>query len=219
MERANRPLLALVGLIFALGIGGVERLPAQSVQGIVAKMIARNPTLKSYRVRVHITTHMYSFPFYSPTLDGTSYFKRPGRFVVVFDSVPTYARGFSKLFNNIGDPGAWSKENLVTYRGTTMWSGREVYVLRVAPRQYSDILAYADAMVDPSDWELVQMTWHYRDGGSITMRQWYRRVDGFNLLSEQSADIDFRVHASTHASYGAYELNVPVADTVFTGAK
>uniref|UniRef100_E6PJ20 Uncharacterized protein n=1 Tax=mine drainage metagenome TaxID=410659 RepID=E6PJ20_9ZZZZ len=212
-------LALLPGLLALSAPSPTPSLRPMSAAAIVDRMLDRNPGLASYSVRVHVTTHMFSFPFLSPTLEGTSYYKRPSKFVVVFDRVPAYAAGFSKIFNNVGDPGAWSHDNVVSYDGTRMWSGRPVYVLKVAPRQYSDILAYAHAIVDPENWELVVMTWHYRDGGTISMHQWYRREHGYDVLAEQSAEINFRVHASSHATYGKYQLNVPIANTVFTGGK
>ena len=210
--------LAVVPGLLALS-APTQPLRPMTAAAIVDKMLDRNPGLTSYRARVHVTTRMLSFPFLSPTLDGTSYYKRPSKFVVVFDRVPAYAAGFSKIFNNVGDPGAWSKDNVVSYAGTRIWSGRQVYMLTVAPRQYSDILAYAHAIVDPATWELVEMTWHYRDGGTISMRQWYRRENGYDVLSEQSAEINFRVRASSHATYANYQMNVPISNAVFTGAK
>ena len=211
-------VLAVVPGLLALS-APTQPLRPMTAAAIVDKMLDRNPGLTSYRARVHVTTHMLSFPFLSPTLDGTTYYKRPSKFVVVFDRVPAYAAGFSKIFNNVGDPGGWSKDNTVSYAGTRVWSGRPVYVLTVAPRQYSDILAYAHAIVDPATWELVEMTWHYRNGGTISMRQWYRRENGYDVLAEQSAEINFRVRASSHATYGKYQMNVPIKDSVFTGAK
>ncbi len=211
-------VLALVPGLLALSAPSPKpSLRPMSAAAIVDKMLDRNPGLRSYRVRVHVTTRMFSFPFLSPTLDGTSYYKRPSKFVVVFDRVPAYAAGFSKIFNNVGDPGAWSKDNVVSYAGTREWSGRPVYVLKIAPRQYSDILAYARAIVDPDSWELVEMTWHYRNGGTISMRQWYRREHGYDVLAEQSAEINFRVRATSHATYGTYQMNVPISNSVFTG--
>ncbi len=102
-------VLALVPGLLALS-GERPMLRPMTATAIVDKMLDRNPGLTSYRARVHVTTHMLSFPFLSPTLDGTSYYKRPSKFVVVFDRVPMYAAGFSKMFNNVGDPGSWSKE-------------------------------------------------------------------------------------------------------------
>ncbi len=211
-------VLALVPGLLALS-GERPTLRPMTATAIVDKMLDRNPGLTSYRARVHVTTRMLSFPFLSPTLDGTSYYKRPSKFVVIFDRVPVYATGFSKIFNNVGDPGSWSKENTVSYAGTRTWSGRQVYLLTIAPRKYSDILAYAHAIVDPATWELVKMTWHYRDGGTISMRQWYRRENGYDVLSEQSAEINFRVRASSRATYGSYQMNVPISNSVFVGAK
>ncbi len=77
---------------------------------VLRKMTDRNPTLQSYRARVHVDVRMLNFPFLAPKLDGTSYYKRPDLYVVVFDRMPSYAQGFQKLFNDIGNPNQWERD-------------------------------------------------------------------------------------------------------------
>src|SRR6202012_3023382 len=76
-------------------------------QTILQHMIGRNPSLQSYKARVHVDVRMLSFPFFAPKLDGTSYYKRPNTYEVVCDHVPSYAKGFQKLCDDIGDASAW----------------------------------------------------------------------------------------------------------------
>jgi hypothetical protein len=99
--------LVLGASIFAGGPVKAENVASAPVpadaQAIIAKMVARNPSLESYRSRVHVDVRMLNFPFLAPKLDGTSYFKRPDLNEVVFDRVPGYAKGFSRLFNDVAD--------------------------------------------------------------------------------------------------------------------
>jgi len=182
---------------------------------IIQRMIERNPSLESYRARVHVDVRMLNFPFLSPKLDGTSYFRRPNN-VVVFDRVPGYAKGFERIFNDVADPGAWEKDQDVSFEGIQQVDGQSMIVLRLTKKIHSTILAYSLAYVDPVSYELNRMEWHYTSGGNIVMRNAYRSEGGFNVLSQQHADISIpHVHAVADSSYGMYQTNVSVDDSVF----
>lgn len=181
---------------------------------IIARMTARNPSLQSYRVRVHVDIRMLNFPFLAPNLDGTSYYKRPDAYVVVFDRMPGYARGFQRLFDDIGNPKAWEKNQNITLAGTSWLNGHPTIVLRLTKKIHSDILDHTLAYVDPADYSLVQMEWYYTNGGKITMSQQYRLEGTYSVLSQQHAVISIpHVHAIADAYYATYQTNVPVGAT------
>lgn len=183
-------------------------------RGIVQRMSDRNPSLESYRARVHVDIRMLNFPFLAPKLDGTSYFRRPDTYVVVFDRMPSYAKGFQRLFDDIGNPQAWEKDQNVTVDGTAWLDGRQMIVLRLTKKIHSDILDHTLAYVDPSSYALAQMEWYYTSGGKITMSQQYRLDGIYSVLSQQHATIDIpHVHAVADASYGTYQTNVAVQPT------
>ncbi|MBV8530563.1 MAG: hypothetical protein JO104_04545 [Candidatus Eremiobacteraeota bacterium] len=208
-------IFALAGLCtVALGAAPAnDGIPAKpfDARAIVQRMADRNPTLASYRARVHVDVRMLNFPFLAPKLDGTSYFKRPDLYVVVFDRMPSYARGFQRLFNDVGSPKAWEKDQNVTVDGIAWLQGRQTIVLRLTKKIHSDILDHTLAYVDPATYALVQMEWYYTSGGKITMSEQYRAQGMYSLLSAQHATIDIpHVHAIADASYGSYETNVPM---------
>jgi hypothetical protein len=211
-----RAAVAPVLLIFsALGAGpaGDAASPLPSARAVIQRMADRNPGLRSYRARVHVDIRMFNFPFLAPKLDGTSYFKRPAYYVVVFDRMPGYARGFQRLFDDVGNPQAWEKDENITVDGTASVEGRPTVVLRMTKKIHSDILDHTLAYVDPSDYSLVQMEWYYTSGGKITMSQQYRMQGNFSVLSQQHATINIpHVRAVADASYGIYETNVFIAN-------
>lgn len=185
--------------------------PSASAWSIVQHMAERNPTLQSYRARVHVDVRMLNFPFLAPKLDGTSYYKRPDFFEVVFDRMPGYARSFQRLFDDIGNPRAWQKDQNISIDGTSLLDGRPTIVLRLTKKIHSDILDHTLAYVDSNDYTLLRMEWYYTSGGKITMTQEYREQGHYSLLSQQHATIDIpHVHAVADASYDAYQTNVPV---------
>jgi outer membrane lipoprotein-sorting protein len=197
-----------------LGVGpAAETAPPAPLDAhaIVERMAERNPTLRSYSARVHVDVRMLNFPWLAPKLDGTSYFKRPDFFVVIFDRMPGYARGFQRIFDDVGSPRAWEKDQNITIDGTAFLNGRQAIVLRLTKKIHSDILDHTLAYVDPTDYALLQMEWYYTSGGKITMSQQYRTDGVYSVLSQQHAAIDIpHVRAVADATYGVYQINVPV---------
>ena len=145
--RASTHLHELIGMILGrlrllfgsavlalttLGATASSGSPAtpSSAHAIIARMADRNPTLRSYRARVHVDIRMYNFPYFAPKLDGTSYFKRPNFYVVVFDRMPSYARGFGRLFNDIGNPSGLGEGPERDVDGMAWLANRPVIVLR-----------------------------------------------------------------------------------------
>jgi len=204
--------LALSPATLGVGISGDAVPTPTTARAVLERMAERNPGLRSYQSRVHVDVRMLSFPYLAPKLDGTSYYRRPDFYLVVFDRMPGYARGFQRLFNDVGSPAAWEKNQNVTIAGIGELNGRPTIVLRLTKKIHSDILDHTLAYVDEASYTLVQMEWYYTSGGKITMTQQYRQEGGYWVLSGQHASIGIpHVRAVADASYDAYELNVPVA--------
>jgi len=217
-------LIAALALAVA-GVAGAEEHDTRdqltatqpAASALVAKMLSANPTLSSFKARVHVHTHMLSFPWLSPDLDGTSYFKRPRNYEVVFDRVPGYAKGFEKLFNDVGDPGSWQGDSYIALDGTRELGGKPMLVVKMTKKIYSTTIDYTLAYVDPSDYTLARMEFYYRNGGKISMDQKFRSESGYKLIDSQHAEIDIpRVRAVADSTYAAYQTNVPVDPKVFT---
>ncbi len=201
--------LALGFLAFGPAFAATATAPASTdAHSLIAKMIGREPHLSSYTSRVHVNVKMLSFPYFAPKLDGTTTYKRGGSYEVVFDRVPSYAKGFSRLFDNVGDPTAWEREQNAVVDGTRTIDGHSYLVLDLTKKIHSDILTRTLAFVDPANYQLVRMEWDYTNGGTIVMDQTYRNQDGFSLVSTQHATIAIpHVHAVADATYGHYETN------------
>jgi hypothetical protein len=214
---AMRTLVLSLAMIASL-VSAAPKAPSKPLDAhaVIVRMLGRDPSLRSYRTRVHVDTRMFNFPFYSPKLDGTTYFKRPARYEIVFDHVPRFAAGFSQIFTDIGDPSAWEKLQNVSLDGDRTVNGHRLLALRLTKKIYSTILDYALALVDPTSYELMEMDWHYRSGGTIVMTQSYRTEGPYTVIGSQHANISIpHVHAVADAMYAPYQTNVPVDDSVF----
>jgi outer membrane lipoprotein-sorting protein len=184
---------------------------------VIQRIEQRNPSLQSFQARVHVNVRMLSFPWLAPKLDGTSYFKRPDNYEVVFDRTPSYAHGIDKLFGDIDDPASWKRDSNIVFEGTQNVDGRALLALRMTKKIYSDQIKDTVAYVDSETFQVVRMDWHYRNGDAITMTQTFKDQGPYNVIATQHADIHrSRIHAVADSTFGTYETNVAVDDSVFT---
>jgi|SRR5579864_4764992 len=201
-------------LIAAAPIQSSNAAPKNAAE-VIQRINARNASLNSFQARMHVQVHMLSFPWLSPHLDGTAYYKRPANYEVVFEHAPSYMRGFDKLFADIDDPQGWQKDSKIVYTGMRTVGGRSLLTLTMTKKIYSDQIKETVAFVDPETYGIARMEWHYFKG-TITMTQAYRNEGGYNLIASQHVDVQYRVRAVADSSFDPYKTNVPIANSVFT---
>jgi len=174
-----------------------------------------NLELESFQGRMHVDVKLISFPFLRQHLDATTYYKRPSNYEVVFDRVPSYARGFEKLYTEVGDPSNWTKRFAITYEGEVAYHNRQDLQLRMVQR-VRGMIDHETVLIDPSQFTIDQIRYDYYNGGHITMSQEFHQVGDYLLLSTQSAEIVIpHVNAIANGRYDGYRTNVAVDDTVF----
>ncbi|HTX58017.1 MAG TPA: hypothetical protein VMD47_13030 [Candidatus Acidoferrales bacterium] len=225
MKLRNVSMAVGIALVW-LGVAGAQTLAPSATasataaaspagaQEVIDRMLARNAGLDSYAVRVHVHLRT-SIPFYSPTLDGTVYYKRPDNFVVRFDRVPSYMKSVQELFQNVGDPTEWEKDSNIALAGTTQLEGHPVLKLVLTKKIYSDQIKDTIAYVNPTNYELPEMEFEYTNGQSIVMTQTYGKENGYDVVVAQHVDGNRRIRATGDASYDPYQTNVAVSDSVF----
>jgi hypothetical protein len=215
----TRPRLAVtvLAMLFALTGGGspVAAQDEPTATAVVQRVIDANPSLRSYQARVHVNVEMQSFPFLAPQLEGTTYFKRPNNFEVVFDRVPSYAKGFERLYADIGDPTNWERRFAMTVVGERTVNGHRDLMIRLV-QKVRGMIDHQDVAIDASNWHVDEMQWHYYTGGVISMTQTFQDVGGSSVLSSQHATIRIpHVRAVADAHYTDYRTNVAIDDAVF----
>ena len=183
---------------------------------LVSHLVAQNPDMRTFQASLHVDFQLRTFPYIAQHLEGTAYFKRPDNYEVIFSNVPPYARGFDKLFADIGDPSGWQRRFHVSVVGERDLHGKRDVVVRLVQR-VRGMIDHEDVAVDTRAWRIDEMEWHYYNGGVISMTQDYQSVNGFVVLKAQHATIRIPyVHASAEGRYDGYRTNVGIDDSVFT---
>jgi hypothetical protein len=183
---------------------------------ILSRVMERNPNLSSYQSRLHVEIRLTSFPFVRQHLEGSTFFKRPANYEVVFDKVPSYAKGFEKLYSDVGDPANWKQRFVISNMGRADFEGRSDIVLHMVQR-VRGMIDHETVMIDPNAWTIDRIRYDYYNGGVVTMTQHFTPVGGYTMLSSQTAEIKIPyVRAVANGTYTDYQTNVAISDAVFT---
>ena len=217
--RRRRMVAALVGALIGIFVSRASAASEPAPADVVANLIAQNADMQSYQAEVKVDVRLRSFPYVAQHLDGTTYFKRPDNFEVVFERVPAYAKGFERVYSDIGDPTGWMRHFDVSLAGRRSVGDHSDVVLRLV-QKVRGMIDHEDVAVNPATWQIDEIDWHYYNGGVIAMSQEYQSVGGFTVLAKQHATIHIPfVHAAAEATYGDYRTNVAIDDNVFTREK
>jgi hypothetical protein len=186
---------------------------------LIERVLDRNPSLTSYQGRMHVDVIMSSFPFLHQHLDGTTYYKKPSNYEIVFDQVPSYARGFEKLFSDIGDPSEWMRRFTISYEGQREFHEHADAQLRMV-QKVRGMIDHETVLLDPVGGKIDQIRYDYYNGGHITMTQTFTDVGGYTMISGQEVEIQIpHVRAVARGGYSDYRTNVAIDDAVFTKKK
>jgi len=208
--------LLLAGIVSLYGARGARAADPVTPQALIAAVIAQNADIASYRAHVTVDLHLRSFPYITQHLDGTTYYKRPDNFELVFDNVPSYAKGFDKLYSDIDDPSSWERRFNLSVVGQREVQGHVDVVVRLV-QKVRGMIDHEDVAIDPVRAHIDSMEWYYYNGGTIAMTQEFKRVGGYDVLAAQHATIRIPfVHAAADAAYTSYQTGVEIDDAVFT---
>jgi hypothetical protein len=179
---------------------------------LLARMVRVNAELRSYQADLHVAIAMHSFPYLSPTLDGTAYYERPDKNAIVFNTVPALADAFKKVYPQIDPPSAWPS----LYTITPLADDGTIATFRLVKKTGGRV-SHLDVKVDDRTATIVSETWNYKDGGFVTLDQQYETVGGNFLIKSQSGKVELPSYqADVTSAFSNYKINVPLDDRIFT---
>ena len=179
---------------------------------VYARMQRINPSLHSYRASVRVAVVTHSFPYLSPTLDGTIYFRSPDQSAVEFKTVPLLASELKKVVAQLEPASEWPR----LYEVTPVNDDGTISTFRLVRKKHGRI-DHVEVTVDDKTATVASMTYVYNDGGgSISFTQTWDEIDGNYVLKSQTGKVDIpHYNADVTSTFSDYKLNVEVHDTVF----
>lgn len=179
---------------------------------LMQRMIALDSSVKSYTASIHADIAMHTFPFLSPSLDGTLYHQEPSMNKIVFTSgVPFIAQAFSNIYPHVESTSQWQRVYIVSVTGDTRGST----TFKLVPRRHGRV-DRIDAVVDDATAQLRSLRWNYSDGGYAVLDQTYGDIAGHELVTRQTGHLDVpHYNADLRSTFSNFKLNVHIPPAVF----
>lgn len=208
MNRRSFALLASA----ALAVVALPSAPARAQNSdLYARMQRVNSDLQTYQADVTVAIKLNTFPYLSPTLNGKAYYKRPDKNAVQFETVPALAGQLKKVVGQLEPPSDWNTLYDVTPNG----DDGKIATFKLV-RKKNGRIDHVDVKVDDKTATVSEMTYVYKDGGSIRFTNTYDQIGGNFVLKSQTGKVDVpHYNADVSSTFANYKLNVPVDDKVF----
>lgn len=210
MNRVSRSIrLSGITAPFLMLALAMQQTSANQVP-LFAQYGSQGMALRSYSVPIHIDVAVHKLITFHFGLNGTVYYRRPGRLAATIHDVPEkYQRGFAEL----GTPRTWPETYDMQVVGKDVVNGQCVYHLRGTPLEQNDV---DYLLADISDGAPIKATWYLHGGGTIKSTFEMTNIGDYSMPKQQQLDIDAqgnKVHAQI--TYGDYDLNGQVSDALF----
>jgi len=203
--------LRVFGAALALAALAAMPTPSPGSADMLARMASLNPHLKTLEASVHVDIALHTFPYLSPSLDGTYYHKEPSKDKIAFRTVPMIAKQFDKVYPHVESPSRWESVYYVTNEGD---DGRQT-TFKLVPRVRGRI-DHITAKVDDRNATVDQMVWQYNDGGYASLKQQFTVVDGNFVPKTQTGHVEVPNYtADLTSQFSNYRLNPPIPDSIF----
>ncbi len=198
-------------MLLGLFVASAGSRPVKAGGDIVSRMSMVNPKLHAYQATIHVDIALHTFPYISPSLDGTYYHKEPSKDKIAFNTVPAIAKQFNKIYPHIESPSRWKK----TFRITNQGDDGTQTTLKLVPVIRGRI-DHITVKVDDKTATIAQMQWDYNDGGFARLDQEFTNVDGNLVAKSQSGHVEVpNYRADMTSSFTNFKINPKLADSVF----
>ena len=172
--------------------------------------------VKSYQVPVTIRGNVkVSFLSVPVGMDGSEYFRAPDQSAMHINNAPSVARGFENTMNSMGTPQTWEATYDIVLKGTAQHGRHQMYVLVGTPKHPANVKSVT-MWVSEKTFSVDSVAFSYNNGATLTLVLSHRNHSPYHLPTSIAVDAEFpQYRGQATIQYGTYQINVPIADSVF----
>jgi len=173
--------------------------------------------LASYQVPVTISgrvrAHILALPIH---MSGTEYYQAPDKQILVIRDAPRIARGLGDTISTMGSPPTWSRDYDLKLTGSQPHQHHGSYVLEGPPKRESRVKSVTIS-VSATTYAVESITFAYTNGAKLAITlQHHRGLTQYHLPRSTTLTATFPAYSGDATlTYGDYQVNQPIAPTVF----
>ena len=151
---------------------------------IIATVAQRNAAVKHFTFDVQARIALLTFPWIRFTMYGHGEYTRGGDYLVHFDNVPWFGRGFETMKMNELDPSIWPS----LYDTSVESQQGDTTVLIMHDPKHQHPLKDIHATID-SNMGVREILWTYEYGGHVKLKIDSQPIQGHYLPASEEAEI------------------------------
>ena len=170
-----------------------------------------NPTLQSYIASATLSATLNAVVPVHETFNGTVYYLKPTR-KVVFSNVPGPLSRFKTLTSSTPS----YEQALAEYTVTPLSDDGTVSKYSLTPKKQGSRVTNLTVAVDDHQALIVQASWTYSDGGSLSLNQTYQTIATFRVPAADTITARFPQYSvDGDMTFSNYQPNAHVSPSIF----
>jgi hypothetical protein len=188
----------------------------QNANDVLLRAGGPREALHSYQVPVTIKGSVRaSFLSVPVAMDGTEYFRAPDKQSMHLNNVPSLAKSFSNTMNTMGTPRTWMATYDFALQGTTPRHNHVAYLLVGTPKRPGNVKTMT-MWVSSKTFAVESVLFTYNNGSTLALELSHHGLSPYHLPTSITVDAHFPGYSGRATiTYGPYQLNVAVPDSVF----
>ncbi|MBI2267814.1 MAG: outer membrane lipoprotein-sorting protein [Armatimonadetes bacterium] len=192
------------------GDSGPQRVA--EAESIFQQMNARLQGLRDYRAALTIGIRV---PLLKLTLKGDVFFREPDKLKVQLKGLPDFLKDQPDMFRTSALSGNFRKGYVSRLIGSQLQDGMQCYLIEMVPKSDPNV-KNIHVWVSKDTYTAARVHYYYTNGAYIKMRQQFKPVSGFNLLSHVSGEVKFpKIGGEVDMDLDDYKVNSGLKDEAF----
>jgi hypothetical protein len=213
-------LAACAALLISTTREGQAQTSAPDGDQLLARAV-NAPGLNAYSVPISLSVHLMKPIGIRAKVQAMAYYAAPAQSALVITKAGGIVGMFFKGAYKVDlVPQGWPATYRVIAVTQSVAGGVPVLLLRAVPRNAQQDITQVTFTLTTGATAAVGAQWQYRDSSSIHLSFVNEQVETYTLPGRATISVSKpRYRLDADATYGTYNLNVPIPAGVFSGAK
>jgi hypothetical protein len=209
-------LFAIAGAVAIGSLAAADEPPAAPSGDEILARACSATGLQSFSVPVHMDVRLHKFISFRAGVDGTAYYKAPGKSALEITKAPPIIGGFFKGQYNLDLlPAAWPAKYKVASVKSAVRRTIPVYELEATSNEPIGVNRVVFEVAQDG-FAPLSVEWFYPNHSTISLSLQNKRVGNEWMPQTEIVTVSMPAyHLDATSTFGVYALNVPVADSVF----
>jgi hypothetical protein len=193
--------------------------PPADAAAILQRVESAWTGLTAYQVPVTVSGHVRAAILSLPVhMSGIQYYAAPDKQILVLHNPPRLARGLGDSLTNMGSPPTWTRDYDLALTGSQPRQHHGAYILAGPPKKRDSRVKTMTVSISATTYAIESVAFAYNNGARLVITlQRHHGLTPYHLPRTLTLTAKFPAYSGDATiTYGAYEVNPTLPDSLFT---